>query len=128
MKVKDFLKILQGGAPTVRIIDANVPHDNNSTMGGVMLCEYLDAISSQMGLWSPFEDCEVLRFRVSHEVSHKQHKELGLIPPFRPDLTAEYDIGDLSQKTYYDIYIDGAQAKDGWQNEIQKAGQNPPQA
>lgn len=114
MKVKDFIKVLYGGIPTIRIIDANVPQNNNRQTDGVMLCEYLDRLSTHMGIWKPFEDCEVVRFQVAHEVSHKRYEELGLIPPFRPDLTAEYEIGELKQKTYYDIYIDGATATDGW--------------
>ena len=114
MTVKDFLKILSGSIPTVRIIDANVPRDNNRNDAGVMACEFLDHLSTHDGTWRAFEDCEVLHFAVTHEVSHKEYKERGLIQPFRPDLTAEYEIGDLKQKTYYDIYIDGATARDGW--------------
>ena len=114
VKVKDLLEILQGGIPTVRIIDANVPQDHNRDNDGVMACEYLDRIALNKCYWRPFEDCEVVRFKVTHEVSHKLYKEKGLIPPFRPDLTAEYELGDLKQKTYYDIYIDGSTAGDDW--------------
>ena len=39
VKVKDLLEILQGGIPTVRIIDANVPQDHNRDNDGVMACE-----------------------------------------------------------------------------------------
>lgn len=114
MTVKDFLNILYGGIPTVRIIDINVPQDNNRDNSGVMACAYLDSLMKNNREWAAFEDCEVKRFKVTHEVSHKEYKELGLIPPYRPDLTPEYSIGDLNQKTYYDIYIDGATAGDGW--------------
>lgn len=114
MTVKDFLEVLQGAIPTVRIIDANVPRDHNRSDAGVMFCEYLDSIAKRNDLFKPFEDCEVKHFNVTLEVSHKKYKELGLIPPYRPDLTAEYEIGDLNQKIYYDIYIDGVTAGDGW--------------
>lgn len=115
MTVKELLKIWkENGVPTVRIIDANAPQDNNRQTNGVMICEFLDRLSHSMYIWQPFADCEVKRFQVTHEVSHKRYKELGLIPPFRPDLTAEYSFTDLRQKTYHDIYIDGATAGDGW--------------
>ena len=114
MKVIDFLNILEGGIPTVRIIDANVPVDHNRDNSGVMACAFLDSILKNTHEWAAFENCEVVRFSVCHEVSHKRYKELGLIPPFRPDLTAEYELSKLQQKTYYDIYIDGSTAGDGW--------------
>jgi hypothetical protein len=114
VKVKDLLEILYGGIPSVRIVDVNVLQENNRDDAGVMACEYWDSIAKSKNFFKPFEDCEVVRFKVTHEVSHKQYKEKGLIPPFRPDLTAEYELGDLKQKTYYDIYIDGSTAGDDW--------------
>lgn len=106
MKVYELLEVLQGGIPTVRIIDANAPQDNNRDMKGVLLCDFLDNLSHKMLNWQKYRDFDVTRFKVQHEVSHKRYKELGLIPPYRPDLTAEYELGELNQKTYYDIYID----------------------
>lgn len=114
MKVSELLEVLTGGIPTIRIIDANAPQDNNRVVNGVMLCEYLDRLSHAMEIWRPFADCEVKHFRVSNEVSHKQYKELGLVPPFKPELTAEYSFADLQVKVYYDIFIDGSTAGDGW--------------
>jgi len=114
MKVKDFLQILKGGIPTIRVIDANVPKISRNDSNGVMACEYLDNIEMFKNQLIQFMDCEVLHFNITHEVSHKNYKKLGLIPPFRPDLTPEYMFRDLMQKTYYDIHIDGATAADGW--------------
>ena len=51
MKVYELLEVLQGGIPTVRIIDANVPQDNNRDMKGVLLCDFLDNLSHKMLSW-----------------------------------------------------------------------------
>lgn len=45
VKVKDLLEILYGGIPSVRIVDVNVPQDNNRDDAGVMACEYWDSIA-----------------------------------------------------------------------------------
>lgn len=114
MTVKDFLGIWkQSGAPYARIIDANAKKDANrpENGAGVMFGGWCTELPSFKGEWEKYEDCEVLKFYVTHEVSHKKYKELGLIPPYRRDITAEYEIGDLKQKTYYDIVIDGRTAK-----------------
>lgn len=114
MKVIDFLKVFrQGGAPFVRIIDTNIkPDPNNPKNGvGVMFGGWVANIPNLFREWEKYADCEVLEFHVTHEVSHKRYEELGLIPPYRKDITAEYEIGELLQKTYYDIVIDGKEVK-----------------
>lgn len=114
MKVIDFLKIWeQSGAPYVRIIDANAKKDANrpENGAGVIFGGWCTELPDILGDWKKYEDCEVIKFYVTHEVSHKKYKELGLIPPYRRDITAEYEIGDLKQKTYYDIVIDGRTVK-----------------
>lgn len=40
MTVKDFLNILHGGIPTVRIIDINVPKKDNYDNNGIMACDF----------------------------------------------------------------------------------------
>lgn len=114
MKVKELLEVLKGGVPTVRIIN-NIKFQELNKQAkahwqrpdeAVIECEYLDNTILTDFAFTKFYDYEVKHFVVVHEVSHKRYEELGLIPPFRPDLTVEYDLKDLNQKTYYDIYID----------------------
>lgn len=117
MKVHELLEVLQGGIPTVRIIDDSVKRSQLRNGAGVMACDYLDQISLSKDAFKRFYDCEVTHFNVTLEVSHKRYKELGLIPPFRPDLTAEYEIGALNQKIYYDIFINAEEVKEHCDNE-----------
>lgn len=125
MKVIELLEVFKGGVPTVRIIDNIRFLELNKQAKAhwqrpdeaVLQCVYLDnGILSDLEL-AKFYNYEVKHFAVVHEVSHKQYKERGLIPPFRPDLTAEYDLKDLKQKTYYDIYIDYLPGKENTSDE-----------
>lgn len=48
---------------------------------------------------------EVEQLRAVPEIRHRQWKEKGLIPPFEPELTAQYTFSDMEFKLYYDIYL-----------------------
>ena len=125
MKVKELLDVLKGGVPTVRIIDNNLfeklSAERKATWQkpdeAVIDCVYLDRTVLSDFAMTKFYDYEVTHFVVVHEVHHKQYQERGLIPPFRPDLTAEYDLKDLKQKTYYDIYINYLPGKENVSND-----------
>ena len=120
MTVKDFLDILHGGIPTVRIIDINVQKKDNYDNNGVMACDFLDNFLRDSGEWAAFYDCEVKHFNVSHEIYNKKYKELGLRHPYRPDLPQDYENRRLNLKLYYDIHIDGATAGENWNKQEDK--------
>ena len=117
MKVHELLEVLKGGIPTARIIDDSVKRSQLRNGDGVLVCDYLDQITVLKETFKPFNDCKVTHFNVTLEISHKNFKELGLIQPYRPDLTAEYQIGDLNQKVYYDIFINAEEVKEHCDNE-----------
>jgi hypothetical protein len=48
---------------------------------------------------------EVKSFRACPEITHKQWKEKGLIPPVQPEEMAQYSFSDLQMSLYYDFYI-----------------------
>lgn len=107
MKVRELLEILKSGVPVVRIIDSKRPATRTDN-SGVLFCDYLAELSMNESRLTKYFDYTVTRFHINNEISHKQYKELGLLPPFRPDLTAEYSLSDVQIKVYYDIYIDTA--------------------
>lgn len=113
MKVRDFLNVLGGGIPHIRFIDNNKFINKKLHAQrpdeAVIECVWLDKTPLYDETVGKYLDMEVMHFCVVHEVSHKQYKELGLLPPFRDDLTAEYAFEDIQQKTYYDIYINYAE-------------------
>lgn len=101
MKVIDLLKIFKG-APYVRIIAGN---RNGEILAGGYGVDY-----SHVGLKSelaPYYDALVLEFFARFETRHKKYKELGLMPPYRPDITAQYEFSDIKQTVYYDIIVEG---------------------
>ena len=113
IKLSDFLEILQGGVPTTRLIDNELfeelrqqgkAHWQRPDMA-VLFTAYLDKTPLFYERFGKYLDCEVVHFDTIHEVTHKQYKEKGLLPPFKPELMAEYDFKEIQQKTYYDIYI-----------------------
>ena len=111
--LKDFVKLLRGGIPHVRLISQpqferlNKEHKAHWQRPdeAVLATFYLDSTPVCQEDLFKYQDCQVMHFDTVHEVSHKEYKEKGLLPPFRPDLTAEYEFTDIQQKTYYDIYI-----------------------
>ena len=124
MKTRELLEILQGGAPTIRIIDNNLfeklkaeaKANWNRPDEAVLECGYLDrGILSDMK-YMKFYEYDVTHFKVTHEIHHREYADRGLMPPFRPDITAEYEFKDLKQTTYYDIYINYLPGKENTEN------------
>ena len=109
MKVRDLLNVLDVGIPHLRFIDSNkflnMKLHIQRPDEAVIECVYLDKTPLYKGTVEKYLEMEVMHFCVIHEVSHKQHKELGLLPPYKESLTAEYVFKDIQQKTFYDIYI-----------------------
>lgn len=120
MRLEDFFNLVDGNIPTVRIIDAELFAQLSKESkahyqrpdGAVLECSYLDHTVFREINFGKWFDCEVVHFCCVHEIHHKDYERLGLIPPFRPDLTCEYEFKDLKQKTYYDIYVDTSRARD----------------
>lgn len=50
-------------------------------------------------------DAEVKRFRAVPEITHRRFKELGLIPPLKPEETPDYSFRDLQMCIYHTITI-----------------------
>ncbi|MCM1218069.1 MAG: hypothetical protein NC548_26585 [Lachnospiraceae bacterium] len=96
MKVIDLLEVCKG-APYVRIIAGN--QDGEVLADGYNTPVEFDLI--------PYHDALVLEFYARYETRHKKFAELGLLPPYRPDLTAQYEFADIKQTLYYDIIVEG---------------------
>ena len=120
MRLEEFFRLIDGSIPIVRLVDAarfaELSKEGKAHYQrpdeAVIKCEYLDNTIFREINFGKWFDCEVVHFYCVHEIHHKDYEELGLIPPFRPDLTCEYQFKDLKQKTYYDIYIDPKGAKE----------------
>ena len=48
---------------------------------------------------------EVKSFRAIPEITHKQWKDRGLLPPIQPEELAQYSFSDLQMSLYYTFYI-----------------------
>lgn len=46
----------------------------------------------------------VIDFRATPEITHKDYKKRGLMPPMDPDMTPMYSFSDLQMRLYYDIF------------------------
>ena len=44
-------------------------------------------------------------FQAHPEIKHRLYKERGLIPPYEPDITRQYEFKDLTLFLYYDVFI-----------------------
>jgi hypothetical protein len=101
LKVIDLLKICKG-APYVRIIAGN--RDGEILAGGYAATYDLTGLKSEL---TPYHDALVLEFLARFETRHKKYNELGLLPPYRTDITAQYEFSDIKQTLYYDIVVEG---------------------
>lgn len=101
MKVIDLLKICKG-APYVRIIAGN--RDGEILAGGYAATFDLIGLNSEL---TQYYDALVLEFFARFETRHKKNSELGLLPPYRADITAQYEFSDIKQTLYYDIIVEG---------------------
>lgn len=101
MKVIDLLKICKG-APYVRIIAGN--RDGEILAGGYAATFDLTGLKTEL---TPYYDVPVIEFFARFETRHKKYDELGLLPPYRPDITAQYEFSDIKQTLYYDIIVEG---------------------
>lgn len=106
MRLSEFLEIINP-ADRIRIIEGN---RSNKDVGmdpdlKILYSGYKSLLSFTEELSFLNEDPEVIRFICSPEIRHKQFKELGLIPPYEPDIARMYEFKDLTVFIYYDIFI-----------------------
>ena len=53
------------------------------------------------------EDPEVVRFFACPEIRHRMWEERGLLPPYEPEITRQYEFADLTILMYYNVYVKG---------------------
>lgn len=58
------------------------------------------------------EDPEVVRFFAAPEIRHRLWEERGLLPPYEPEITRQYEFSDLTILLYYNVFVGGG-AEDG---------------
>ena len=51
-------------------------------------------------------DPKVVRFQATPEIRHRLYEERGLMPPYEPEITRQYEFSDLTVFLYYDIFIE----------------------
>lgn len=51
-------------------------------------------------------DPAVVYFRSHPEIQHRLYEERGLLPPFEPEITRQYEFSDLTIFLYYDVTIE----------------------
>lgn len=107
MKLSEQLEVISPSA-RIRIIrgqmvGADPAIDRNTE---ILFCNYKGMLqhtdSSTEWLTS---DPLVVQFRAGMEIRHKEYKSRGLLPPYEPELTRQYEFKDLTVFLYYDIYI-----------------------
>ncbi len=107
MKLSELLNII-GTADRIRIIDGypgnkEVQFDKDLT---VLYSGYKSMIEYHAGQTDfLLEDPEVGRLICHPEIRHKDFAELGLFPPYEPELTRMYEFQDMTMFIYYDIYL-----------------------
>ena len=106
MRLSEFLEVIHS-ADRIRIIEGD---RGNKEVGmdpnlKILYSGYKSLLSFTEELSFLEEDPEVIRFMCSPEIRHKQFKELGLIPPYEPDIARMYEFKDLTVFIYYDIFI-----------------------
>ncbi len=101
MKVIELLRICKG-VPHVRIIAGN--RNGEILADGAAVNPSFPELNSEL---IPYYDALVLEFFARIETRHKKYSELGLLPPYRTDITAQYEFSDMKQTLYYDIVVEG---------------------
>lgn len=106
MRLSEFLEVINP-ADRIRIIEGNrgnkdVSEDSNLK---ILYSGYKSLLSFTEELQFLEKDPEIIRFIATPEIRHKQYKELGLIPPYEPDISRMYEFKDLTLFIYYDIFL-----------------------
>lgn len=94
MTVKDIMTLLES-PDRVRVIKDGVEIYN----------QYFANMQVDKEIIEQIGDAEVKRFRAVPEITHRRFKELGLIPPLKPEETPDYSFRDLQMCIYHTITI-----------------------
>lgn len=111
MKLSEQLKVISNMA-RVRIIRGK-PHNREPQLEDKDQCEiiysgYKNLMEYESDKASAIciEDPNVNNMIAHMEVRHRNYREYGLLPPYEPDITRQYEFNDLTILLYYDIYVD----------------------
>lgn len=94
MTVKDIMTLLES-PDRVRVIKD----------GEEIYNQYFANMQVDKEIIEQIGDAEVKRFRAVPEITHRRFKELGLIPPLKPEETPDYSFRDLKMCIYHTITI-----------------------
>lgn len=94
MMVKDIMTLLES-PDRVRVIKD----------GEEIYNQYFANMQVDKEIIEQIGDAEVKRFRAVPEITHRRFKELGLIPPLKPEETPDYSFRDLQMCIYHTITI-----------------------
>lgn len=94
MTVKDIMTLLES-PDRVRVIKD----------GKEIYNQYFANMQVDKEIIEQIGDAEVKRFRAVPEITHRRFKELGLIPPLKPEETPDYSFRDLQMCIYHTITI-----------------------
>lgn len=94
MTVKDIMTLLES-PDRVRVIKD----------GEEIYNQYFANMQVDKEIIEQIGDAEVKRFRAVPKITHRRFKELGLIPPLKPEETPDYSFRDLQMCIYHTITI-----------------------
>ena len=94
MTVKDIMTLLES-PDRVRVIKG----------GEEIYNQYFANMQVDKEIIEQIGDAEVKRFRAVPEIRHRRYKELGLMPPLKPEETPDYSFRDLQMCIYHTITI-----------------------
>ena len=107
MKLSEILSVLDS-ADRIRIIDGkrgNTYQEMDPNVK-ILYSGYKSMIEYHRGETDfLLDDPEVGKLVAHPEIKHKDYEELGLLPPYEPDITRMYEFSDLTMFLYYDIYL-----------------------
>ena len=98
MKISELLEVISSST-RIRIFKG----DNKEPL----YCNYKGMIVHE-GEKTDFltADPIVVRFQATPEIRHRLYEERGLMPPYEPEITRQYEFSDLTIFLYYDIFIE----------------------
>lgn len=71
-----------------------------------LYCDYKGMIVHAKEAEFPTDDPKVVRLQATPEIRHRLYEERGLMPPYEPEITRQYEFSDLTIFLYYDIFIE----------------------
>ncbi len=107
MKLSEQLEVIDNSA-RIRIIRGHGTgaDPENERKSEILFCNYKGMIqhTDASAEWL-IADPPVVHFGAKLEIRHREYKIRGLMPPYEPELTRQYEFKDLTVFLYYNIYI-----------------------